>query len=49
MEKTEKAEAFQKITLFRMQVLMDLAAKVVKLMTTVAWHLTFEEMDMVLD
>ncbi len=28
---------------------MDLAAKVVKLMTTGAWHLTFEEMDMVLD
>ncbi len=49
MERTEKAEAFQKITLFRMQVLMDLAARVVKLMTTGAWHLTFEEMDMVLD
>lgn len=49
MERIEKPEAFQKITLFRMQVLMDLAARVVKLMTTGAWHLTFEEMDMVLD
>ena len=28
---------------------MDLAARVVKLMTTGVWHLTFEEMDIVLN
>lgn len=31
-----------------MQVLMDVAARVVKIMVTGAWHLSFEEMDMVL-
>ena len=39
----------EKITPFRMQILMDVAAKVVKVMVTGAWHLTFEEMDVVLD
>ena len=38
----------QEITPFRMQVLMDVAARVVKIMVTGAWHLSFEEMDMVL-
>lgn len=38
-----------KMTPFRMQVLMDVAARVVKLMVTGAWHLSFEEMDIVLD
>ena len=38
----------QDISPFRMQVLMGVAAKVVKIMVTGAWHLTFEEMDMVL-
>lgn len=38
----------EKITPFRMQVLMDVAARVVKIMVTGAWHLSFEEMDMVL-
>lgn len=33
---------------FRMQVLMDVAARIVKVMVTGAWHLSFEEMDMVL-
>ncbi|MFR6218867.1 MAG: hypothetical protein ACLUKO_18875 [Enterocloster bolteae] len=36
------------ITPFRMQVLMDVAARIVKVMVTGAWHLSFEEMDMVL-
>ena len=36
------------ITPFRMQVLMDVAARIVKTMVTGAWHLSFEEMDMVL-
>ena len=36
------------MTPFRMQVLMDVAARVVKLMVTGVWHLSFEEMDMVL-
>ena len=35
------------ITPFRMQVLMDVAARIVKTMVTGAWHLSFEEMDMV--
>lgn len=39
----------EKITPFRMQVLMDIAAKVVKIMVTGAWHLSFEEMEMVLE
>lgn len=38
----------EKITPFRMQVLMDVAARIVKIMVTGAWHLSFEEMDMVL-
>ena len=36
------------ITPFRMQVLMVVAARIVKTMVTGAWHLSFEEMDMVL-
>ena len=36
------------ITPFRMRVLMDVAARIVKTMVTGAWHLSFEEMDMVL-
>lgn len=36
------------ITPFRMQVLMEVAARIVKIMVTGAWHLSFEEMDMVL-
>ena len=36
------------ITPFRMQVLMDVAARIVKVMGTGACHLSFEEMDMVL-
>lgn len=36
------------VTPFRMQVLMDIAARIVKIMVTGAWHLSFEEMDMVL-
>ena len=36
------------ITPFRMQALMDVAARIVKVMVTGAWHLSFEEMDMVL-
>ena len=38
-----------KMTPFRMQILMDVAARVVKIMVTGAWHLSFEEMDLVLD
>lgn len=38
----------EKITPFRMQVLMDVAVRIVKIMVTGAWHLSFEEMDMVL-
>lgn len=38
----------QEITPFRMQVLMEVAARIVKIMVTGAWHLPFEEMDMVL-
>ncbi|MFR5804620.1 MAG: hypothetical protein ACLUF0_08525 [[Clostridium] symbiosum] len=38
----------EKITPFRMQVLMEIAARVVKIMVTGAWHLTFEEMEIVL-
>ncbi|KAA6136515.1 hypothetical protein [[Clostridium] symbiosum] len=37
-----------KITPFRMQILMEIAARVVKIMVTGAWHLTFEEMEIVL-
>lgn len=38
-----------KITPFRMQILMEIAARVVKIMVTGAWHLTFVEMEIVLD
>lgn len=38
----------QEITPFRMQVLMEIAARIVKIMVTGAWHLSFDEMDMVL-
>lgn len=38
----------EKITPFRMQILMEIAARIVKIMVTGAWHLSFEEMDMVL-
>ena len=38
----------EKSTPFRMQVLMEIAARVVKIMVTGAWHLTFEEMEIVL-
>lgn len=38
----------EKITPFRMQALMEIAARVVKIMVTGAWHLTFEEMEIVL-
>ena len=30
---------------FRMQLLMEVAAKAVKIMTTGVWHLSFDEMD----
>lgn len=33
---------------FRMACLMEIAAKVAKQMTTGVWHLTFEEMEVVL-
>lgn len=36
------------LTPFRMQVLMDVAARIVKIMVTGVWHLSFEEIDMVL-
>lgn len=38
----------QEITPFRMQVLMEVAARIVKVVVTGVWHLSFEEMDMVL-
>lgn len=38
----------EKITPFRMQVLMEIASRVVKIMVTGAWHLTFDEMEAVL-
>lgn len=38
----------EKITPFRMQALMEIAARVVKIMVTGAWYLTFEEMEIVL-
>ena len=34
---------------FRMQLLMEVAAKAVKIMTTGVWHLSFDEMDIVLE
>lgn len=39
----------EKITPFRMQILMDVAARVVKVMVPGAWHLTFDEMEIVLE
>lgn len=39
---------WQEITPFRMQVLMEIATRIMKIMVTGAWHLSFEEMDMVL-
>ena len=39
----------KKMDPFRMQVLMDVAARVAKMMVTGAWHLTFEEMGFVLE
>ena len=38
----------KEITPFHMQVLMEVAAKIVKIMVTGVWHLSFEEMEMVL-
>ena len=34
---------------FRMQLLMEVAAKAVKIMTTGVWQLSFDEMDIVLE
>lgn len=34
---------------FRMQLLMEVVAKAVKIMTTGVWHLSFDEMDIVLE
>ena len=34
---------------FRMQLLMEVASKAVKIMTTGVWHLSFDEMDIVLE
>ena len=34
---------------YRMQLLMEGAAKAVKIMTPGAWHLSFDEMDIILD
>lgn len=39
----------QEITPYRMQVLMDVASRVMKLMVTGAWHISFDEMNIVLD
>lgn len=39
----------QEITPYRMQILMDVAAKVTKMMVNGVWHLTFDEMDFVLN
>lgn len=38
----------EKITPFRMNQLMEVAAKVTKLMVTGIWHLSYEEMEIVL-
>ena len=38
----------REITPYRMQILMDVAARVVKVMVTGAWHLSFEEMEVIL-
>ena len=34
---------------YRMQLLMEVDANAVKIMTTGAWHLSFDEMDIILD
>ncbi len=39
-EKTE-------ITPFKMQILLEIAAKAVKMIVSSTWHLTFDEMDIV--
>lgn len=42
-EKIKKTE----ITPFKLQILLEIAAKAVKMMTGSTWHLTFDEMDIV--
>ncbi len=42
---SEKTE----ITPFKMQILMEIAAKAVKMMVSGTWHLTFDEMDIVVE
>lgn len=37
-----------KITPFKLRILLEIAAKVVKIMTVSTWHLTFDEMDIVM-
>ena len=37
-----------KITPFKLQILLEIAAKVVKIMTVSTWHLTFDQMDIVM-
>lgn len=37
-----------KITPFELLILLEIAAKVVKMMTVSTWHLTFDEMDIVM-
>ena len=39
----------KEITPLRMGQLTDIAARVIKVMATNAWHLTFEEMEIILD
>lgn len=39
----------KQLTPYRLQILMDVAARVAKLMVTGVWHLTYEEMELVLD
>lgn len=39
----------QEITPFRLQVLMDVASKCVKSMNSGVWHLTLEEMELVVE
>lgn len=39
----------KEITTLRMGQLTDIAAKVIKVMATNAWHLTFDEMEIILD
>ena len=42
------AEKKDGITPYRMGILMEVAAKTAKVMTTGAWNLTFDEMEMVI-